>query len=230
MSYPFDQIRNYYEDIRFDIYEISRGRKYNWLNPYSDKIDWLQLFTPIEEQTWMILRSFGKCPLYPQYPVRKYFVDFGNPVVKVALECDGKQWHTDKAKDQERDTALLEAGWIVYRISGKDCMKPNDKFEELRDYNEYNEDEKWHILKDFYSNTVYGLVKSISIFHFGCTEFMYHENEIDLAYICLNNRISINDDMLEEVYDRLKNNQVKDNDHRTKALEIYKYGRNRYVP
>lgn len=231
MNYPFEQIKNHYEDIRFNIYEISRKCKYRWLNPYADAIDWGKLFTPIEEQTWMAIRSFGKCPLYPQYPVRKYFVDFGNPIVKVAVECDGQLYHTDKEKDHQRDKALLEAGWIVYRIKGKDCFKPTDQFEELKEYNDYTEDEKYHILKDYYANSIEGLIRAISIFHMGYKEFFYHENEIDLAHMCLTKRISINDNMIDEIYEKLTSkNQEEENTIMRQISVEFKYGKNRYMP
>ena len=40
---------------------------------------------------------------------------------KVVIECDGEAYHRDKEKDRARDKKLREAGWSVYRISGKDC-------------------------------------------------------------------------------------------------------------
>ncbi|MEK6884412.1 MAG: DUF559 domain-containing protein [Nanoarchaeota archaeon] len=230
MNYPFEQIRNHYEDILFDIYEISKKCKYRWLNPYSDYIDWGKLFTPIEEAMWMNIRTFGKCPMYPQYPVRKYFVDFGNPVVKVAIECDGKQYHTDKEKDLNRDKALLEAGWMVYRINGADCNRVCNEFYELSDYNNYTEEEKYHILKEFYSTTGYGLIRAIAIFHMDYQEFIYHENEIDLAYQCLVERISINDGLLEELYDKKVGVTHEENEIFKEVYHIYKYGRNRPLP
>ena len=37
------------------------------------------------------------------------------------IECDGEFYHRDKSKDAARDAKLREAGWSVYRITGKDC-------------------------------------------------------------------------------------------------------------
>jgi very-short-patch-repair endonuclease len=48
-------------------------------------------------------------------------------VAKVAIECDGKHYHTDKSKDQARDRQLESLGWIVYRIDGADCIKDSDE-------------------------------------------------------------------------------------------------------
>ena len=51
----------------------------------------------------------------------RYFVDFGDPWRQIAIECDGAQWHDEKA-DAIRDSNLAGLGWIVHRISGRDCF------------------------------------------------------------------------------------------------------------
>lgn len=227
---PFNKIKEHYEDKMFDIYESGRKSKCRWTNPYSDDINWGSLFTPIEESMWHNLRSFGKCPMYPQFPVRKYFVDFGNPIIKVAIECDGKMYHTDKEKDLVRDKVLLEAGWMVYRINGADCNRSSKEFYELSDYNEYTEDEKYNILREFYATTGYGLIRAIAIFHMDYSEFLYHENEVDLAYQCLVERISINDGLLEDIYNEKMGVTEGENKIYQEAYYMYKYGRKRPKP
>jgi hypothetical protein len=82
--------------------------------------------TPIERWLWHDIRAHDAV-LYPQYPVGRYFVDFGNPKVKVAIECDGAAYHTDKGKDFARDSELERMGWTVYRISGSDCRTDFDE-------------------------------------------------------------------------------------------------------
>ncbi len=77
-------------------------------------------FTPIESWLWADIRQCGAV-LYPQYPVLNFFLDFANPVAKVAIECDGFAFHQDKEKDASRDQRLMDAGWTVYRISGRHC-------------------------------------------------------------------------------------------------------------
>lgn len=77
--------------------------------------------TPIERALWNDIRG-EDAVLYPQYPVGRYFVDFGNPVAMVAIECDGAKWHMDAAKDAARQQDIEALGWTVYRISGKDCF------------------------------------------------------------------------------------------------------------
>ena len=79
--------------------------------------------TPIEENVWSDIRKFS-VPLYPQVPVGQYFVDFGNPWEKVAIEVDGKEWHMNKEKDDKRQKEIESMGWAVYRIPGKDTYTP----------------------------------------------------------------------------------------------------------
>lgn len=81
---------------------------------------WPALFTPIEESLWSDIRRWS-LDLWPQLPVGRFFVDFGNPVARIAVECDGLEWHKDKAKDCRRDQALGEMGWTVVRIPGYQC-------------------------------------------------------------------------------------------------------------
>lgn len=82
--------------------------------------EWPSIFTPIESSLWTDIRCYG-LDLWPQLPVGRFFVDFGNPVAKVAIECDGKEFHQDKAKDDARDAELEAMGWEVLRIPGWQC-------------------------------------------------------------------------------------------------------------
>lgn len=76
--------------------------------------------TPIERELWIDIRRLG-LPLYLQYPVGRRFVDFGDPVQRIAIEADGAAFHSaddDKARDQE----LMAQGWLTLRIAGRDTM------------------------------------------------------------------------------------------------------------
>lgn len=77
--------------------------------------------TPIEAALWQDIRQVGVV-LYPQLPVGRYFVDFGNPIARVAVECDGQQWHRDAERDAKRQHEIEGMGWTVYRISGRECL------------------------------------------------------------------------------------------------------------
>lgn len=81
--------------------------------------------TPIETWFWADIRECD-CVFYPQYPVGRYFIDFANPKAKVGIECDGAEYHKDKAKDAARDAELSALGWTIYRISGSDCRTESD--------------------------------------------------------------------------------------------------------
>lgn len=94
----------------------------------ADPYEWdtgIIFMTPIEAWFWSDIRACDAV-LYPQYPVLNVFVDFANPKAKVAIECDGAAYHTDTAKDQERDQRLSAAGWSVYRIGGRLCRMDSD--------------------------------------------------------------------------------------------------------
>lgn len=112
-------IRAFYKHHESD---ILGEREYEWaIDPYEWRnVPGMIQLTKIESWFWSDIRLMGAV-LYPQYPVGPYFVDFANPVAKVAVECDGAAYHIDKAKDRERDVKLQDMGWAVYRISGSDC-------------------------------------------------------------------------------------------------------------
>ena len=117
-----EAIREFYRMAREDIKAAGPAE---WgIDPY--EVDWIRLFTPIEFGLWHDIRN-ANAVLYPQYPVGRYFVDFGNPVAKVAIECDGAKWHQDGQRDAVRQRAIEDLGWSVYRISGGDCKKDFDE-------------------------------------------------------------------------------------------------------
>jgi hypothetical protein len=117
----YDGIRKVYAANMADVM-LRKG----WIDPYF--ADWPSIFTPIEMQMWFLVRAHST-PYYPQFPVGRFFVDFGNPHKRLAIECDGRRWH-DPDRDLKRDTELLEEhGWTVVRFSGRACYR----MEELPD-------------------------------------------------------------------------------------------------
>lgn len=104
----------------------------SWLfgDPYQIA-DWIALFTPIEMAAWQDIRYFC-LPMWPQFPVGKYFADFGNPVAKIALECDGKDFHNE-AKDAQRDREFAKMGWRVIRAPGSQCVRTMETALEIRE-------------------------------------------------------------------------------------------------
>jgi very-short-patch-repair endonuclease len=117
----WEAIRRHYKALTP---QILAERKDEWaVDAYTwDNI--IQL-TPIEDWLWVQIRS-ADAIFYPQYPVGRFFVDFANPVARVAIECDGAAFHMDKAKDQRRDEELAGMGWKVYRVPGNICVRDND--------------------------------------------------------------------------------------------------------
>ncbi len=184
------EIRDCYEFMTPLILERSKQRSANWISPYVYFGDWHNIMSPIEYQTWQAIRCFGKIPLYPQYPVSKYFLDFGNPFLKIAVECDGKEWHQDVEKDIRRDEALFEEGWKVYRISGADCNRlVSDDYYSISEF--YYPDEKGEILNDFYEGTIEGLLKALAIYYCGYTGYYEDPNELSYVRTCLDKRVSL---------------------------------------
>lgn len=61
----------------------------------------------------------------PQRPILQYFADFAlvGPRVSIAAECDGEDFHKDKARDAKRTAAIESAGWRVIRFSGSALFK-----------------------------------------------------------------------------------------------------------
>lgn len=87
-----------------------------------DFLDWE--FTPIELDMWCSIRALG-LPFWPQFPVGRFFVDFGDPVWRIALECDGAKFHNAE-RDAARDAEVKALGWKVIRFPGWQCIKGED--------------------------------------------------------------------------------------------------------
>ena len=118
----FSEICDYYAD-RYE--QIMAAPRNEWgIDPYAWDEAGITL-THIEAWLWHDIRAVDVV-LYPQFPVLNYFADFANPKARVVIECDGAAFHKDVKKDAMRDKRMREAGWTVYRISGKDCRSGVD--------------------------------------------------------------------------------------------------------
>jgi very-short-patch-repair endonuclease len=84
-------------------------------------VDWRPMFSPIEAALWSDIRDEGAV-LYPQYPIGPFFSDFANPKAGLVIECDGAAFHKDKERDARRDEFMFEHGFVVVRLTGKECM------------------------------------------------------------------------------------------------------------
>lgn len=94
--------------------------------------------TPIETDVWIEIRCIG-LPFYPQYPVGRRFVDFGDPQARIAIEVDGAAFHTPEG-DAQKDAELKAEGWRVIRITGKNAYRHSDNLKHI--YGLYGRDEE----------------------------------------------------------------------------------------
>lgn len=127
-----------------------------WFDPYL--MDWD--FSPIEQLVWCDIRQLA-VPFYPQIPVLNYFLDFGNPFLKIGIECDGKEWH-DKERDAARDKRLAAEGWMIFRIEGHECVREVDISGQNLD-----RAEREAIDRDkYFGSTSEGIIKAIKLAYF----------------------------------------------------------------
>jgi len=85
--------------------------------------------SPIEAS---LLREFHLLGYYPkpQYWIGKYRIDLAFEKERLAIECDGKDWHSSesqKENDRQKDEFLKGHGWKVLRIKGSDIFRRADE-------------------------------------------------------------------------------------------------------
>ena len=155
-------------------------RKAHKLNEGTDDpyfMDWK--FTPIEYAVWQDIRGCS-LPMLPQVPVLKYFIDFGDPIKKIGIECDGKAWH-DPVKDRKRDIDLSAVGWKIFRIPGHVCKRIlADPWELDKEDSYFNE--KVHA---WFTNTATGVVYSIRQAYYEDELNRWAENHYNSFHIAL---------------------------------------------
>jgi very-short-patch-repair endonuclease len=66
-----------------------------------------------------------------QYPMRHSFIlDFAFPEKKIAVEVDGRKWHSTSAakkRDGFKNHVLKQHGWTVYRFWEEDILERVDE-------------------------------------------------------------------------------------------------------
>lgn len=155
LSGRFQQIKDAWDDAYplFEEHYIENDDAR--FDPYF--LDWIRFFSPIEKMVWNDIRCSG-IPLLPQYPTHGYFLDFAHPFRKIAVECDGAAFH-DEQKDYIRDARLIKDGWLIFRVTGKECNKTVD-IPELCDC-DYDQDVVERHYEDLYMNTSEGVIRAI---------------------------------------------------------------------
>ncbi len=117
--------------------------------PYSLGIDFV--LSPTEDQVWYVIRFLG-IPMFPHYPIGKYFVDFADPKKKIAIEVDGREYHLDRIKDQKRESKIKKAGWSIIRFPGYFVFRSEDDFyDEYEDFNH----------KEYLTGCVEGILRKV---------------------------------------------------------------------
>lgn len=125
---------------------LDAARRGSIAQPYF--LPWEQIWreSPPEFRVWQSIRYYGRMPLYPQYPVLNYFLDFGDPWQRIGVEIDSKLYH-DEEKDLRRDEELFEIGWKIFRIPTAEtsfgCLEPDDEFRELHKDDQQARLSKW---------------------------------------------------------------------------------------
>ena len=76
--------------------------------------------SPIEHRLYSVLKSNGYHPT-TQVKVGRYRIDIAFSTHKLAIECDGRNFHSSpnaKARDKRKDAYLRSQGWKTLRFSG----------------------------------------------------------------------------------------------------------------
>ncbi|KPD00586.1 hypothetical protein LR69_01238 [Geobacillus sp. BCO2] len=77
--------------------------------------------SPIERRLYDALRLRGYY-VQTQVPCGKYRIDLALPAYKIAIECDGRAYHStseQRAHDRRKNAYLRKHGWRVLRFSGR---------------------------------------------------------------------------------------------------------------
>jgi len=113
-----------------DILEFNVGTELHELyRKYEVFLKTIQKITsPIER--WFYGWAWDKIDdLEWQYPIDKLTVDFAASRYKVAIECDGKDYHSSvdqRNRDNNRDAFLHSEGWVVQRFTGNQIYNDVD--------------------------------------------------------------------------------------------------------
>lgn len=111
---------------------------------YAERVEKCQ--SKIEEEFLMACCTVGLL-VEPQYPIGPIHVDFAIPDRKIAIECDGKEYHGDylgTPEDTKRDQICKKANWLLIRINGNAIRQNADKIVWDIKRGAYEKEEYWH--------------------------------------------------------------------------------------
>ena len=104
--------------------------------------DFYSYMTIIEHNVWHDIR-INRLPFYQQYPIWKYFVDFADPIKRIVIEADWKEYHKDIEKDNIRQKEIEDLWWKVYRVKWCASFTECDIDYELYDKEDYDSIEEF---------------------------------------------------------------------------------------
>jgi len=119
-----EQIRKNYKDHLPDIIKAKGRYDASYILGDFYRTNFL---SPIEKNVWDSIRYLG-LRFFPQFPILNYFADFADPINKIVIEVDGKEWHKDQEKDLKRQKEIEADGWRVYRLPGSMTFKESEDF------------------------------------------------------------------------------------------------------
>lgn len=108
---------------------LSKGRKPP-KQPEEAQVQPMIRLTSLEQKMYQLLLGM-RLPFIQkaQSQIGPYVVDFSIPALRIAIECDGDQWHSTpeaRAHDQKRDMDLAKVGWTTVRFSERE-LKEKDQ-------------------------------------------------------------------------------------------------------
>lgn len=111
-----------------DFFRWIRVYIYNWLK--TRKLpDWQAIKcdrSPIQYRLLQALRRSGYCLVQTEMLICGYQVDLALKKERIAIECDGKTFHSSKEqrlRDQKKTTILQRHGWKVIRFTGREIYQ-----------------------------------------------------------------------------------------------------------
>lgn len=141
-------LREFYSAIRLHEKGEQLANPLRWpIDPYHYQPAFMFGWSHLEKKAWETILGSRLC-LFPQWPelsgfekdpYRYYYLDFANPLLKVAIEIDGDQHYQpeQQKKDKIRDKRLRSLGYTVYRIPSTALkVKEICRDEESPHYNE----------------------------------------------------------------------------------------------
>lgn len=165
-------LRQYYMEMMPEIMSTGEKSKKRWVDGYP--FNWE--FNKNERNLWHSIRT-NQVVFYPEFPVFSFFVDFGNPFLKIGLEADSKAFH-DVEKDKKRDLMLSKVGWTIFRLSYHESNRELTGLGELREKQiEMGQNVEAQI-QDLILNSSEGVVQAIQYFYFNDNDARNRTNEL----------------------------------------------------